>query len=161
MKRKDFGEIMFSVFLLLLSIFALLYINSGRQTTISGAQSFDFATIPTLWALILGALVIVHLVITVIPKKNMPVETSTASQREDTDKKNGKIVRLRTLFTFLALVVYVFLLGKINFFILSFGFLFVMFYILGQRKIWLNTAVSVIGGAILYLILVVGLQLPI
>lgn len=160
MKRKDFGEIMFSVFLLLLSIFALLYINSGRQATISSAQSFDFATIPTLWALILGALVIVHLVITVISKKNMPVETSAASEKGETDKEKEKIVRLRTLFTFLALVAYVVLLGKINFFILSFGFLFVMFYILGQRKIWLNAAVSVIGGVLLYLILIVGLQLP-
>lgn len=159
MKRKDFGEIMFSVFLLLLSVFALIYINSGKETTISGAQSFDFATVPTIWALVLGVLVIIHLVITVT--KNKQVESCASSQEtQKTPNERDKVVRLRTLFTFLTLVAYVFLLGKINFFILSVGFLFTMFYVLGQRKILVNTIVSLVGGVLLHLILIVGLQLP-
>ena len=90
----------------------------------------------------------------------MKTSPSPPNQATETEKRTNRTVMFRTLFTFLTLVAYVFLLGKINFFILAVGFLLTMFFVLGQRKFLVNTIVSFAGGALLYLILIIGLRLP-
>lgn len=160
MKRIKSGEITFCLFLIGLGAFAYIYINTFRQASASNNETFNFAAIPSIWSLVLIALVLAHMATLFLGRGRESDPCQLSKQELEEQKKNNIKIGLRTLFAFVALFLFVVLLNKINFFLLIALFLLSMFYILGQKSIIRNLSVSLVGSCFIYLVFVVLLQLP-
>ena len=155
--------------LLAVGVVALLAIRTPQeQTRISSGAELTYATLPTIYAWILIALVSLYMGKTAFAlwksrltdRRGTPGGIPEASTPEAAFSSQRTVI-LRTAVTLLILLVYVLLLDSVHFFILTVLFLSVLFFVYGQRSIPKIAAVSLVGGAVFYFLFISILKLPI
>ena len=155
--------------LLAVGFVALLAIRAPQeQTRISSGAELTYATLPTIYAWILIALVSLYMGKTAFalwksrPRDGQPADQDRAkASTPEAVFSSQRTVILRTAATLLILLVYVLLLESVHFFILTVLFLAVLFFVYGQRSIPKIAAVSLVGGAVFYFLFIYLLKLPV
>ncbi|UCH20335.1 MAG: tripartite tricarboxylate transporter TctB family protein [Deltaproteobacteria bacterium] len=167
--KERIKDLLLGFGLLAVGVVALLTIRIPvQQTRISSGAKLTYATLPKIYSWILILLVCLYMAKVVFaiwkdraaekrpiggdePKESAP-EIAYSSQ---------KVILLRTIGTVIIVLAYVLLLEHLHFFILTILFLFVLFFVYGQRSILKITAVSICGGTVFYILFIHILKLPI
>jgi len=161
--KKNFFELIFCIIILAISIFSLLYIQSQTITSVSDMYTLNYKTIPTLWLVLLITFLVVNIIKNIISFMHEK-DYRKDGKKEPHIKKDILIEKdhvAKVLLTLLCLIGFTYLLGKINFFIITILFFFILFRIYNQKNYYKNFFVSLAGGGILYLIIVTFLEIPI
>lgn len=147
-----------SLLFALTGIAAMIIIGNQKAGILSNTGTTDFRTMPifagamlTMLSLVNGGRVIA---------RGYRMKEQPQPQAEDGEKKHRQITRIRVILMFLLCLALAVFMKVVPFLILIFGFLFLAFLILGQKRIRVNLAVSVLGSGMIYLIFIVMLKLP-
>ena len=167
--KKKYYEMIFCIIILAISIFALAYIRSRTTTLVSDAYTLNFKTIPTLWIVLLITFSAINVIKNIISFNDKKILTKKSILRESIDKephskKNIVIEKthlIKALLTLICLFGFAYLVRKINFFIITTLFSFILFRVYNQKNYYKNFFVSLAGGGLLYLIIVKFLKIPI
>lgn len=156
-------ELVLSSALMILSLSAVLIINTtGQQTQVADTESLTFATMPTIYGSILLLLSAIFFLGSLrqflSAKHRIPSKTTEGAE---SDSPSSRTVITRIGLTLVILVTYVVLLEYVQFLVVTALFLFVMFWVFGQRSLWKMAAVALLGGASFYGLFIYVLDLPI
>lgn len=156
------GEIMLSIFFALLGIAAVVNIQFQENASLSNTGATDFRTFPVIFGSALAVLSLLNTGRVVIRgcRTGQQKTEKSGKTEEENDKGAERIVRFRVVMTFLLSLMFAFLMKKIPFFILAFLFLFLAITVLGQKKLWINGCVALLGSGVIYLIFEYFLKLP-
>lgn len=156
-------EILLSSALMILALAAVLVINAtGQQTRVADTDSLTFATLPTIYGcllLLLSAIFFAGSLRRFLSDKHRDHPETT--EDAETDSPSSRTVLTRIGLTLVVLVAYVVLLDYVQFLVVTSLFLFVMFWVFGQRSLWKMAALALLGGACFHGLFIYVLDLPI
>lgn len=157
---KNLQEVFVGVALIMVAIAALISINAGTDLSFaSGSEAvMTSKTFPIILASglgILSALLTAGAFRRLLAERNDP-----ATERQSMVEFLYNRITLITLCVIALLVTYAYLLQRLHFGLLTFGFLFIAFFLFGQRNLVRNTIVAACGAAVFYGLFVSILELP-
>lgn len=164
--RKHVHDLMLAVVLIALGAFVFIDINQTEQVGFVVIESIGFATMPSIYAVLLVAMATLYGansirgILLAIGRR----EIGDGPKGEHSGEDGGtsrRIATVRTLGTIVALAVYAGLLEYVNFLALTTAFLFVMFRLYGQKSLVQTGAVAAVGGIAFHVLFIVVLKLPI
>ncbi len=164
--REHVEDLILAVVLIALGAFVYIDINQTQQVGIVVIESVGFATMPSIYAVLLVALATLYGansirgIVLAIGRRE--IGDSPIGEHSGEDRGTSRrMAAVRTLGTIVALAVYVGLLEYVNFLALTTAFLFVMFRLYGQKSLVHTGTVAAIGGIAFHVLFVVVLKLPI
>lgn len=157
---KSLQEVLVGLALVAVAVIALISISAGSESTFeSGRQAaMTSKTFPTILASglgILSGLFTVGALLRLIEEWRQGVKAGVGLYQSLFNRTSLVTVSIVVL-----LLAYAYLLNKVNFALLTFFFLFVGFFLFGQRRLLLNAMVSACGAAMFYGIFIFILELP-
>jgi hypothetical protein len=161
--RDALKEALLGLALLAVGIVALVLIRRPREMVTLGSGGMNYATLPEVYSVLLIVLAALYL-ISVLRHARASLLRRRQSE-EDAARADGllpsrRIVWMRIILAFLALVAYVVMLQFTNFFVITAAFLAAMFLIFGERSLPRIVLVSLIAAASFYGLFVNLLNLP-
>jgi hypothetical protein len=161
---------MLAVVLIALGAFVFIDINQTEQVGFVVIESIGFATMPSIYAVLLVAMAILYganairgIVLAIgRPQAGAgPIGEHSGDHSGQDAETSRRMIAVRTLGTIIALAVYAGLLEYVNFLALTTAFLFVMFRLYGQKSLVHTGTVAAIGGIAFHVLFIVVLKLPI
>lgn len=171
---KHVQDLMLAIVLIAVGAFVFIDINQTEQVGFVVIESIGFATMPSIYAVLLVAMAILYAansirgIVLAIDRRQVgagPIGEQSGEQSGEESGEDGetarRMVAARTLGTIIALAVYAGLLEYVNFLALTTVFLFVMFRLYGQKSLVHTGTVAAIGGIAFHVLFIVVLKLPI
>ncbi|WP_373086590.1 tripartite tricarboxylate transporter TctB family protein [Sneathiella sp.] len=155
--------------LAIVGLFALFYIQYGPGEAIQSSRaanitfrSFPFAISALLF--LISSLYVISSLLALSRSRKEVVEDQKEADA-DIEPPADKTAApshssLRILAVLAMLIGFALLLGKVPFFLLTGVFLFIAFFIFGEKRILLNALVAAIGGGLFHILFVSILNLP-
>ncbi|MFQ5985246.1 MAG: tripartite tricarboxylate transporter TctB family protein [Alphaproteobacteria bacterium] len=168
MNREAIKDLVLGVALAAVGVYALVHINLTEGLAMQpGGLTYRF--FPRVLSVVLAVLSLGY-VGSVLwrTRRPGPIEerdaalpsTPGAEVRLDAGPSGLMGLQVRLVATLVLLLAYVFLIRYANFIVATILFLFVMFYVYGQRRLLRSAAIALIGGTALGAFLLYGLKLP-
>ncbi|MBZ4646213.1 MAG: hypothetical protein JG777_1702 [Clostridia bacterium] len=151
---KKYGDIISGSFLFVVAAVIFISSFSIKKITVSRIGA---AFVPQLVGIFLAILSVV-IIIGAIRQLKSGEQTNT----KETAGEEGQINHISVIATFVLIALYIALLDKVGFLIMTAVYLFAQFYVLAnkaERKIPLFAAVAVAASAVIYYTFVYGFQL--
>ncbi len=164
--REHVEDLILAVVLVALAAFVFIDINQTQQVGFVVIESVGFATMPSIYAVLLVAMAALYGansirgIVLAIDRREIGEGPIGEHSGEDGETLRRMAV-VRTLGTIVALSVYVGLLEYVNFLALTTAFLFVMFRLYGQKSLVHTGVVAAIGGIAFHVLFIVVIKLPI
>ena len=172
MLREKIKDSIFGVVLLGVGIFALVDINVGQPSSPAPPGEITYASFPTMLSILLTLLAFGYLASSLMAVGRLRRSEGALQRVDGTPAADGgkdeeeiepvdkRLVLIRTVGTLVFLLSYVFLIMYVEFTLATILFLFVMFYLYGQRSLIRIAATSVVGGGALGVFFLHVLHLP-
>lgn len=163
--RKRLGELIMSAVFVAVGLIAILVMQTQTSSALANTGATTFRTFPTAYGILIIALAGFNFISALLKGLKEDREAKAAglptyeepSAEEKKEKRTGD---LRTAGMFVLTLAMALLLKKVNFALLVFVFLFLSFFLLGQKKVWVNLIVAAVGSAVVYATFVFFLKLP-
>lgn len=150
----------FGLVLAAVGIGAIALINTTKgERAIAGTDVMSFSTLPTIYGSLLAVLSLLYVLGAL--RGGGAAKAGAANPEAKAPARERAIVAIRIAGVLAALIAYAVLLEYLNFLVLTTAFLAAMFVLFGQRPYWKVGLVSAAGGAGLYGLFIVALDLPI
>lgn len=160
-KQEITKDIWVCIALLALGALTILRVNTGPSNTkLALTESLTHATLPTAYAGILLVLTLAILAMSLRSLRRLRPEDAAASPPAPAERPARRLRFVRTWGTVLLLALYVALLPRLPFAVLTTLYLASMFALYGQRSALKIGLVSGLGGAVLHLLFITLLNLP-
>jgi hypothetical protein len=157
-------DIIISIFLICLAVFAIVVINSGEFVKTIETGSLTHATLPTIYGVLLmllsGSLLINAVIKVIAFRKQEKAGGTIKNPNEKQETGMTGIFLLRFFGTVAMLVAYAMLLAYVNFIILTVLFLAILFVLYGRKSPLKIALASIIGGTAFYILFIAILNLP-
>ena len=172
MLREKIKDSIFGVVLLGVGIFALVDINVGQPSSPAPPGAITYASFPTMLSVLLILLAFGYLASSLMAVGRLRRSEGALQRVDGTPAADGgedeeeiepvdkRLILIRTAGTLVFLLSYVFLIMYVEFTLATILFLFVMFYLYGQRSLVRIAAMSVVGGGALGAFFLHVLHLP-
>ncbi len=173
MLREKIKDSIFGVVLLGVGIFALVDINVGQPSSPAPPGAITYASFPTMLSVLLILLAFGYLASSLMAVGRLRRSEGALQRVDGTPAADGgedeeeiepvvdkRLILIRTAGTLVFLLSYVFLMMYVEFTLATIPFLFVMFYLYGQRSLIRIAATSVVGGGALGAFFLHVLHLP-
>lgn len=157
---KSQQEVFVGLALIGVAVAALISIDAGTDLSFaSGSQAtMTSKTFPTILASGLG---ILSALLTIGAFRRLLAESNDHTiERQSLLEFLFNRTTVITLCVIVLLVLYAYLLQLVHFGLLTFGFLFIAFFLFGQRNLVRNAIVAACGAAVFYGLFVFILELP-
>lgn len=158
--KEKRGELIFSILFAVVGILSIVIIQNQAALNINPTDPTNLATFPTAWGMLLLLFSVINIIQVILKEFKERGTKKEIIEPTEEEKRTQKIVYLRVISIFVLLICFAFLLKKLNFGLLVFGFLFLSLRIFGQKRYIVNLIVSLIGGALVYAIFIMFLKLP-
>ena len=150
-------------------IAALIVVQTTTpEDSIQGAEALTFATLPTIYGVALVGLATLYFLGAAVgllrdrrAARSQVATPKAVSAAEERVVVPARTVAVRTWATLALLITYATLLEVLPFFPITAAFLFMLFWLYGQRSPVKTGAVALLGGAAFYLLFIQILKLPI
>lgn len=159
MKKKATGELILSMLFALVGVASVLIIKGTETNAISNTGATDFSTFPTIFGSILAMLSFINAGRAFRETRKETADNTEVAENAE-EKQKQHMIHIRVAIMFALCLAFALLLKKVSFAVLSFVFLFLSFYVLGQKKLLVNALVSLAGSGLIYMVFIVLLKLP-
>lgn len=158
-KMKD---ITVGIVLVAVGLFALFYIQFGPGEAIQSSRdaNITFRSFPIAISILLVVISCLYVVSSLMSLSSPRKDKMGLDGNENAKVAPPSFLFLRILAVVAMLIGFALLIGKIPFFLLTGGFLFIAFFIFGEKRMGLNAVVAVLGGGLFHGLFVSILNLP-
>ncbi|WP_373089128.1 tripartite tricarboxylate transporter TctB family protein [Sneathiella sp.] len=160
---ENMKDIALGVVLVAIGLFALFYIQYGPGEAIQSSRdaNITFRSFPVAISSLLVVISSLYVVSSLMSLSRSRKEGAGLNVDEHAEKiAPPPFLFLRILAVVAMLIGFALLIGKIPFFLLTGGFLFIAFFIFGETRVGPNAIVAVIGGGLFHGLFVSILNLP-
>jgi hypothetical protein len=150
--RDTLKELALTGLLAAIAVTALVSINATQRPTLSfqHARGLPFSTLPNHYAGLMLVLCLINAGLALFGRKGQAAMPAIS-----------RLSLIRAAATIVLLLIFVSLIGKLPFALLCAGFLCILFFVYGKRKLLQTAGISLGGAAVLHciFIIVLGLRL--
>lgn len=161
MNRKSRGEMVLSLLFAFVGCAGIMVIRNQQTTALSNTGATDFRTLPMFAGSALALLSFINAGRLLVVEWSVGRKKGVQEQVEtEPEKIHQTITRVRVISMFFLCLALALLMKRMSFAMLIFLFLLSAFTVLGQRQLWRNILVSMLGSGFVYLVFIVFLKLP-
>ncbi|MEO4043652.1 tripartite tricarboxylate transporter TctB family protein [Hoeflea sp. CAU 1731] len=148
--------------ILVFAVGGLLFVNPTGSPIFEGPGGLSWRSLPLLYSGLLLGLAVFSIGITLVAGREAPKTTTPATdgQMDEPQSESEMLHNLRRLGVAVALILYSQALVYMGFALSTPVFLFALLFLFGRRNLLENLAVSLIGGALLWLLFAYLLRMP-